>query len=150
MTVELYLVVRSLTPTDYDVIAEGLKWLYRIAPALKRSRMHGGSPLGTFDSADEKLSLKKVDLDQVAQVYGYTGWTDSQGYVSIHNPTASVKSYSFCLDRGFGLLPGSGPFTLSCPMANKHKALKRDWKYGETVTIELQPREVIVLDFDRQ
>ena len=149
MTVELYFVVRSLKPEDYDVIAQGLKWLYHVAPAFKRSRMHGGNPLRGTGAEEEKLSLRNVNLDQVAQVYGYTGWTDSQGYVSIHNPTSGVKSYSFCLDRKFGLIPGSGPFTLSSPMVGKAKALKQLWNYGETVTVELQPREVVVLDFDR-
>ena len=99
--------------------------------------------------AEEDVNMKKVDLDQAAQIYGYTGWTESQGYVSIHNPTTEVKTYSFRLDRSFGLLPDSGPFTLSCPMANKKKPFKKEWKYGETVTVEMQPREVIVLDFDR-
>jgi hypothetical protein len=149
LSVELYFQVRSLKPEDYDVIAEGLKWLYHVAPAFQRSRMHGGGPLGPSGAAAEKLNLKNVSVDQIAQVYGYTGWTDSRGYVSIHNPTSGLKSYSFCLDRNFGLVPGSGPFTLSSPMAGKAKTLKKLWNFGETVTVELKPREVIVLDFDR-
>jgi hypothetical protein len=147
--VELYLAVHTLTQADYDVLAEGLKWLYHISPAFKRSRMHGGPPLGAFKYDDENLSLKKIDVAKVAQVYGYTGWTDRQGYVSIHNPSDSVKSYSFCLDRKFGLVPGSGPFTISYPIAGTSKPVKSVWNFGETVEIQMQPREIIVLDFDK-
>ena len=111
--------------------------------------MHGGSPIGPTDFADANLSLKKIDVGAVGQVYGYTGWTASQGYVSVHNPTTRTQTYSFCLDRKFGLVPNSGPFTLSCPMPGKDKGPKKVWNYGETVRVELQPREVIVLDFDR-
>lgn len=150
MTVELYVVIRSLTPEDFDVLAQGLKWLYHVEPALKRARLHGGSPLGASGPAEEDVNMKKLDLDRAAQVYGYTGWTASQGFVSIHNPSASVKSYSFCLDRKFGLVPGSGPFMLTFPQAHKSKPLKKSWRYGETVMVALQPHEVVVLDFDKE
>jgi hypothetical protein len=147
--VEFYFTVNALNAEDYDVVARGLKWLYHIAPAFKRARMHGGSPVGPLQFADSNLSLKKIDVGEVGQVYGYTGWTESQGYVSVHNPAARPQTYSFCLDRKFGLIPNSGPFTLSCLMPGKDKGLKKVWNYGETVSVELQPREVIVLDFDR-
>lgn len=147
LNVELYLQVKTLTQQDFDVVAQGLKWLYHVAPAFKRARMHGGAPLGEADAVNK--NPKDFNLDQVAQVYGYTGWTENQGYVSVRNPTSKVKSYTFCLDRAFGLVANSGLFVLSSPMLEKVKDLKKNWKYGETVTLQLQPHEILVLDFDK-
>ena len=149
LNVELYFHVRTLTQEDFDVVAQCLKWVYHVSPAFKRARMHGGGPLGPADNVD-KMSQKDFNLDAVAQVYGYTGWTDNLGYVSVRNPTSSEKAYSFCLDRKFGLIPGSGPFVISSPMVGKADGLKKVWKYGETVTLQLKPHEVIVLNFDKQ
>lgn len=52
--VELYLKTHELAPADWDVLAEGLKWVHQAFPAFSRARMIGGDP-------------KKGD------VYGFTG-----------------------------------------------------------------------------
>ena len=130
------------------MIADGLKWLYHVSPAFKRSRMHGGSPVGPLGGGEDQLSTKKTNLDEAGQVYGYTGWTQSQGYVSIHNPSATIRKYSFQLDRKLGLVPGSGPFAASVVLGQQPKELKGKWAFGQTVTIDVPPRGVIVIDFD--
>jgi hypothetical protein len=124
--------------------------VYRTAPAFKRARMHGGNPVGNLISAEKPLSTKGLDIDHAAQVYGYTGWSDSQGYVSIHNPTTSRKSYAFTLDRKLGLVPGSGPFRVSFPMAQHAREIKPIWSHAETVTAELQPHEIVIMNFDQR
>lgn len=86
--VELYLKTDSLSATDWDVLAEGLKWTYQAFPTFKRVRMHGGNP-------------KKNE------VYGYTAWNDKQGYISIHNPSVEQREYKITLDRKTGLMPDS-------------------------------------------
>ncbi|WP_233243992.1 alpha-galactosidase [Tamlana fucoidanivorans] len=151
--VELYVQVRSLDKSDYDVIADGLKWLYKAYPAFKRSRMHGYNPLGenTFDEIN--VNLKNINIDKDTNVYGYTGWNENQGFVSIHNPTLETKTYSFKLDRKFGLLPntnGQLVFDLSSPMQEKITGLKKEWRYGETVTLKINPKDVIILDFNKK
>lgn len=146
--VELYIQTKTLLPHDYDVIADGLKWLYKINPAFKRSRMHGGNPLGTHTFNESNVALKDTKIDAEANVYGYTGWTKNLGYVSIHNPRATQETYTFKLDRSFGVEPGSGPFKLSSPMAGKIKGLKSDWKYGDTFSLEISPKDVVILDFE--
>ncbi len=149
LTVELYFVVNSLDSEDFDVVAGGLKWLDGAAPAFKRSRMHGGSPIGATTVDEGQLSLKRFQPATDAQVYGYTGWTDTQGYVSIHNPTQTERPYSFTLDRRFGVVPNSGPYQLSVSHGASAAKLKKEWNFGETVTFNVQPQEVIVLDFHR-
>ena len=64
-------------------------------------------------------------------------------------PSQTAKSYSFTLDRRLGLLPNSGPFQLSVTHGESAKELEKEWKFGETVTLKVQPQEVIVLDFQR-
>jgi len=146
--VELYIQPRNLEQEDFDVVAEGLKWLHKTYPAFKRSRMHGENPLGVNTFNEKNVGLKGLDLDTDTKVYGYTGWTKNQGFVSIHNPTSSKVSYSFKLDRKFGLVPSSGNFKLSSPMPMRIKGLKKNWKYGDTVTIEVNPKKVVILDFE--
>lgn len=126
--IELYIKPAVLKDYDWDVISEGLHWTYEVFPTFKRSRMHGGNP-----KADE--------------VYGYTGWSESQGYVSMHNPSGKKKSYSFKLDRAFGLMPGSKEYYLSSPMEDSLMGLKNKYSTGDIVTVELEPEQIIILNF---
>ncbi|WP_338288595.1 hypothetical protein [Luteolibacter sp. LG18] len=129
--VELYLKPDILKPYDWDVLAEGLLWARQVFPTFKQSRMHGGDP------------RKK-------EVYGYTAWLDDQGYVSLHNPSDKPQSYTFTLDRKSGLTKSSTGkiYQLSSPLAESLAGLKDTWRYGETLTVMLQPAEVRVLNFD--
>ena len=78
--IELYIKPFVLQPGDWDVISEGLLWAREIFPTFARARIHGGNP-------------------KVNEVYGYTAWTESQGYITIHNPSTETKTYSVKLDR---------------------------------------------------
>ncbi len=127
--IELYIKPAVLKDYDWDVIAEGLHWAQEVFPTFRRSRMHGGSP-------------------KEGEPYGYTAWTKTQGYVSIHNPSGEAKSYSFRLDRAFGLVPGSGPFGLSSPMEDSLEGLGKRYAFGDEISIEMTPREIRILNFD--
>ncbi len=129
--VELYIKPFVLQPGDWDVISEGLHWAEEVFPTFKRVRMHGGSP-------------------KANEVYGYTAWNESQGYISIHNPAAAAKTYSVKLDRAFGLLPGSGPFHISSPIEDSARGMPETCKFGDTLTFELTPREVRIVNFSTQ
>lgn len=146
--VELYVQIKALESQDYDVIAEGLKWLYEIYPAFKRSRMHGGNPLGKNVFNEKNVSVSNINIDMDASVYGYTGWNESMGYVSIHNPKATKESYTFTLNRDFGLIENTNSkFALTSPMADKINNLKKSWSYGDKITIEVAPKDVVILNF---
>ena len=129
--IELYLKTEQLGAHDWDVLAEGIQWAHEIFPTFARSRMHGGNPRDN-------------------EVYGYTAWVKDQGYVSIHNPSEEQKSYSFTLDRAFGLMPDSGRFYLSSPIEESLKGLKRQYQYGDTLTLTLEPKEIRALNFDKK
>ena len=126
--IELYLKTPKLKDYDWDVLAEGLKWAEMVFPTFERSRMHGQDP-------------KKG-------TYGYTAWNKAGGYVSIHNPTNKKVSYSFTLDRDFGLEPLAKNYFVSSPLAGSTTGLGKNYKYGESVTVSLEPKEIKILNFD--
>ncbi len=128
--IELYLKTPILSTQDWDVLAEGIQWAHEIFPTFTRSRMHGGDP-------------------RKQEVYGYTAWIQDKGYISIHNPSGERKSYTITLDRAFGLIPGSGTFMASSPIEDCMKGLKKTYSYGDTLTIELEPKEIRVINFDK-
>lgn len=147
--VELYFTVKALTQEEFDIVADGLKWLYKMYPAFKRSRMHGSNPLGKHTFNERNVALKGIDMDRDTEVYGYTGWTEDIGYVSIHNPKSTKEKYSFTLDRNFGLIPGNNvSYFLSSPMSDKIKNMKKQWKYGDTIEVEIAPKDVLILNFE--
>jgi hypothetical protein len=129
--VELYIKPFALQPGDWDVISEGLYWAEDVFPTFKRVRMHGGSP-------------------KAGEVYGYTAWDKTQGYISLHNPSADAKTYTVILDRAFGLMPGSGPFHVSSPLDDSVRGLSATCKFGETLAFDLKPREIRIVNFSAQ
>ncbi|MCA9055421.1 MAG: alpha-galactosidase, partial [Planctomycetaceae bacterium] len=82
--VELYLNTFQLSQTDWDVLAEGMKWVHRMFPNFRRARMIGGNPAEN-------------------QVYGFTGWTETTGYLSLHNPSDREVTFRVTLNRRLGL-----------------------------------------------
>ena len=128
--IELYLKTKILERHDWDVLAEGVQWAHAIFPTFHRSRMHGGNPWAK-------------------EVYGYTAWTDDQGYISIHNPSEEEREYSLTLDRAFGLKPESGTFLLSSPIEEDLKGLEKRYSYGDTIALTLKPKEIRILNFDK-
>lgn len=126
--IELYVKPFVLQPADWDVISEGLAWAEDVFPTFKRARMHGGNP-------------------RQGETYGFTAWNASQGYISIHNPSAEARSYTVKLDRAFGLLPDSGTFHISSPLEDSTRNLPATCKAGDTLTLELAPLEVRIVNF---
>jgi hypothetical protein len=127
--IELYLKPSVLQSSDWDVLSEGLHWVREVFPTFSRVRMHGGQPNN-------------------GEVYGYTAWNQTQGYISIHNPSDKKQTYTVKLDRVFGLLPGSGPFYVSSPLgADSTRNLPGMYKFGDTLAFELAPQEVRIINF---
>jgi hypothetical protein len=133
--VELYLETVKLSESDWDVLAEGLKWAHHVFPAFKRSRMIGGNP-------------------KHGEVYGYTGWTKDFGYVSLHNPSNESREFSIVLDRALGLpsvaaREGSS-YVISTPLTDDVDSLPKTATAGRTCTIKLPPRAIRLLEFSAQ
>lgn len=127
--IELYIKTDSLSETDWDIVADGLKWAKKMFPAFKEVRMHGGSPASKA-------------------VYGYAAWADEEGYLSMHNPSDQSQKYKIKLDRDLGLMESTKSVSLiSSPTGTLDSRLIREYSYGEEIEVELAPKDVIVLDF---
>jgi len=127
--VELYLKTFKLKDYDWDVLAEGMLWVEDVFPTFARSRMHGGNP-------------------KENEVYGYTAWNNTRGYISLHNPSKESQKYTIKLDRKFGLIQGAQSYQLSSPLDDSLSGLKNQYTYGDTITLTLKPKEIRILNFD--
>lgn len=126
--VELYLRTFSLSQSDWDVLAEGLHWVEHVFPTFTRSCMHGGDP-------------------RRKEVYGFTAWNSEQGYISIHNPSETKQFYNLKINRDLGLLPSATVFYTSSPIDGSLNGLEETYKYGDTLSLALKPREIRIINF---
>lgn len=131
--VESYIKTKQLKPADWDVLAEGLLWVHQVAPTFPRARMHGGNP-------------------QKVEPYGYTGWKDKIGYVSVFNPAKEGKTYSITLNREFGIpaeIKDGTVYYLSSPLASSTDGLEKTYKVGDTIKLTLKPETTYILNFQQ-
>lgn len=128
--IELYIKTQKLSTSDWDVMAEGLKWAHRMFPAFRHVRMHGGDP-------------RKGDI------YGYTAWDKKRGYISFHNPSDAPQEYVFVLDRKHGV-PEDLKRRLRCssPLSSDVSRFPVQVRYGDEIRLTLQPQEIVLLDFE--
>lgn len=127
--VELYIKTEALSQQDWDVMAEGLKWVHKVFPYFKNVKMHGGDP-------------------NISEVYGYCGWNEFGGYLSVHNPDRkNKKTYRIQFDRNIGIIKTDKVYQISSSIHNGKELTGQEFKYGDEVIISLDPGEVKVFDF---
>jgi len=126
--IDLYLKVDALSEKDWDILADGLKWAHKSFPYFSNPKMHGGNP--------SKL-----------EVYGYSGWNKNGGYISIHNPSDKIINYQIALDRKIGVHDNKNKYTVLSKLNNQEKTVEKMYSYGDTLSISIQPKQVILLDF---
>lgn len=130
--VEVYLKTFALGESDWDVLAEGLKWVHHIFPTFKRARMIGGDP-------------------KRGEIYGYTGWAGDSGYLSLHNPSDETREFQIVLDRALGVptaaVSASRSYAVSSALSTDAVTLPKSATAGRHVTLTLPPRAVRVLEF---
>ena len=128
--IELYVKVDSLKARDWDVLADGLKWARRMFPTFKHVRYHGGDP-------------------KRGQVYGYTAWTDRQGYISIHNPSDAPKTYHVVLDKTMGVVGNGNCRPLLVAGSSANVSLRPVYAVGDGFDVSLAPHDIVVMEFNR-
>lgn len=130
--VELYLHTFSLSESDWDVLAEGMQWAHRMFPTFRRARMVGGDP-------------------QQGQVYGYTGWTKTAGYLSLHNPSDETRQFRTTLDRRTGLpqeaIDKGQAYVITTPLADDAESLPKRVAASEEFVVTLPPKGIRILEF---
>ena len=126
----MYLKPRVLSDSDWNVLAEGLKWADEIHPCFARSRMFGARPA-------------------TGEVYGYSGWDGSKGYLSVHNPNRTeAREITVMLDRSLGMVPGDEKTYGVRAVIGSPDGLNAAYRQGDSITFKLAPREIRVLQFD--
>ena len=58
-------------------------------------------------------------------------------------------TYTFTLDRAFGLMPIESNYTISSPLSNASEFDGKLVSYGYKIEINLEPGEVKILDFKK-
>ncbi|GAB3647192.1 hypothetical protein GCM10028791_08690 [Echinicola sediminis] len=127
--VELYLKTQQLSDADWEVLAEGLKWAHRAIPYFNYVTMHGGDP-------------------EKQQVYGYSGWSEKGGYLSLHNPDTSASvNYKVSLDEHIGLEKSDQRFDMRAVVGQLPEE-KQKFHYGDQLELEVGPGEILLIEFD--
>ncbi len=130
--VELYLKTFSLSEKDWDVLAEGMLWVERMFPTFRRAKMIGGDPMQS-------------------EVYGFTGWDEERGYLSLHNPSGDHRKFEIDLDRTVGLPTTTQQqpttYEISSPFKEDEDVLPKKAIAGKRLTIDLPPRSIRILEF---
>ncbi|QZT37414.1 alpha-galactosidase [Halosquirtibacter xylanolyticus] len=130
--VELYLKTTKLSSSDWDILAEGLKWVENVFPYFEYVQMHGGDP-------------------RKNEVYGYTGWSSKGGYISIHNPdTTKTQTYRIALNKEIGTDKSLKNLKTISVLNTDDKTLKTNYKYGETIEINISPQEVVIIELQKR
>lgn len=129
--IELYIKTHVLSDSDWDIMAEGLKWVHTYFPAFEHVKMYGGNP-------------------REKKIYGYSGWKDDLGYISIHNPSNKPQKLTVTLDRSMGVGKQVTNYKLTSPLPGNTTGLKETWSFGETLNLELQPHEIRLLTFNKE
>ncbi len=85
------------------------------------------------------------------EVYGYTGWANDSGYLSLHNPSDEAREFQIVLDRALGLPKSAASkgtsYLVSSPLAVDAGALPKTTTAGQTCTVTLPPRAIRILEF---
>ena len=111
----------------WDINAEYLEWAKKNYHILKNAKLIGTTP-------------------DKGNTYGYSCWDGEEGIISMRNPSASVKTLSFTLDRNIGAAESLKGKTLNRTTILNHKTTdaQTDYqtvKYGDVITVTLQPGE---------
>ena len=89
----------------WDINAEYLEWAKKNYHILKNAKLIGTTP-------------------DKGNTYGYSCWDGEEGIISMRNPSASVKTLSFTLDRNVGAAESLKGKTLNRTTILDHKTTR--------------------------
>lgn len=68
-------------------------------------------------------------------------------YISLHNPSDASQAYHIRLDKTIGMPESKAYLKLSSPTADIRGRLASKYRCGDTISITLAPKEILILDF---
>jgi len=125
---ELYITHASMTPADWDMLAENANWSHRNAAILVDTHWIGGDPA--------KL-----------EVYGWAAWTPEKGIVTLRNPSDKPQAFSLEVSKAFEL-PDQAvrKFMAHSPWKRDEQQPSFALTAGEPHSFQLQPLEVLTIE----
>jgi hypothetical protein len=122
---EMYINPHKLNSANWDCLAKAIRWAKENESVMPDVHWIGGDP-----SKDE--------------VYGYAAWTPEKAYVSIRNPSEETRKFEINTSSVFELPERfTNQFSFyDARSADTGKLVSR----GQTITLELKPYEVKVLN----
>ena len=121
---ELYVNPHKLSAADWDCIRDASNWSKAHAEQLADIHWIGGDPAK-------------------GEVYGYAGWSDKKGVLTLRNPTSQSKTFVVNVKKALDIPNGYGSdYSFYNARAKAHTQVYK----GETFTIKLAPFEVKVMD----
>lgn len=111
-----------------EITAAVLNFAKNNADILENTRMIGGIP-------------------SFGEVYGYSAWNNSQGIVTLRNPSDFPQSFTFFLNSDIGVVSAFTDVTGSKIIPFEVCSDENKYKYGDSVTVELKPHDVWVMKF---
>jgi len=121
---ELYVNPHKLNAAGWDCIRDASNWSKAHAPQLADSHWVGGDP-------------------SKGEVYGYAGWANKKGVLTLRNPTSKSKTFTVNVRRVLDLPGGlSDQYKFYDAKTGSRNVLYR----GGSFTVKLAPHEVSVMD----
>ena len=72
---------------------------------------------------------------------------ENQGYISLHNPSDKEKTFSIHLNRDIGIIKKFQNFSISSPLGHDQEISKRQWNYGDILTLKIPAKSIKLLTF---
>ena len=125
---EMYITPALLKPSDWDAIAEAVKWSRSNADVLVDTHWVGGDP--------RKL-----------EIYGWASWSPRKGILTLRNPSDKPQQISLDVAEIFELPAGAvSSFVAHSPWKSDAREPSIDLKSGQKHTFELKPFQVLNLE----
>ena len=121
---ELYVDPHKLNSVDWDCIRDASNWSKAHAKQLADTHWVGGNPLK-------------------GEVYGYAGWADKNGVLSLRNPTAHTQTFIIHTRQVLDI-PTS--YSANYSFYDAKTNAKTPLYTGETFAVKLAPFEVKVME----
>ncbi|MBR5247294.1 MAG: hypothetical protein IKV25_07990 [Clostridia bacterium] len=128
---ELYYSYNMFNKAKWRINADALRFIRNNYDIIKTSRFIGGAPTK-------------------GEVYGYSAWSENAGIVSLRNPSNKTQKFTLTLDK----LIGTNTMAKDMKKASVYPYIAENddrlYNYGDKVTVELAPCEVVIMKFSSQ
>lgn len=125
---ELYYSYNMFNTAKWRINADALRFIRNNYEILKTSRFIGGSPTN-------------------GEVYGYSSWTENSGIISLRNPSNKSQSFTIHLDKTIGTFETAQDMKKISIYPYKADNDEKFYKYGDQITVDLAPCEVVIMKF---